>query len=206
MNDFAMKRIFLFLIVFLSCFGILYVMGAKTYTAFESEVTGNSSANIATWNIFINEKQLHQFTEQDLLIDDITWDTQHTRDGKVSPGSTGTMKLVIDPSTTDVAIRYDITYEDRSSNEEYLLHVLSIEDGENELIRTGPNTYTGIFTLDDIKNGKQKTIDISLVWKNEEAQNEEDTMVGDGTKQPNYVKFYFEASQYQGEVIEEYVE
>lgn len=206
MDDFMVKRFFLFPILFFCCLWIIYEMGGKTYTAFESEVIGDASVEVATWNILINEKNLNEFIEQDLLVDNITWDTNHTREGKVSPGSVGVMKLVIDPSTTEVAIRYDITYEDREFSDEYLLHILSIAVDNDELIRTGENTYTGIFSLDDINNKKKKEILISLMWENDENQNVNDTMIGTGIKQPSYAKLHFRASQYQGEVIESYIE
>ena len=113
-------------IVILIC--LLYLNGNSTYTSYESEVTGNVDSDIADWKIKVNDTLITTESEQVINIDSINWETNHTRDGKVSPGATGTIEITIDPTSTKVAFDYELTVIDQSIDPTKILIVNEIDN------------------------------------------------------------------------------
>ena len=77
-------------------------------------------------------------------------------------------------------------------------------DGK-ELVQTAPNTYTGVFTLDDIEAHQTSEITIEATWINDEANNENDSKIAQGELEPDYLGLDFKAIQYHGEEIVPYI-
>lgn len=190
------KYIFSVVIV-LSCV-LLYVFSNRTFTAFESKVKDDILVNIADWKIFVDNQDISK-QEKDIKLSNITWESTHTRENKVAPGSKGVVNVLIDPSTTEVAFKYNITLVDHKRDPDVILTVKSITlDGKN-LDITGSNTFSGIVTLDDLKKKKTLPLIINVEWVNDETNNEKDSIIGRNEGEANYLKLNFEASQYKGE-------
>lgn len=198
------KKIRTILTLSLFAFIFLYSLGTHTLTRYEQKVKMDSSINLAKWNITVNNLNITDYYDKELEITDITWKGSNTRDNKLAPGSTGTAKIVISPNNTEVAIKYDLTFIDKSIDKNKILTIINIRDEEGGLIKTQENTYTGIFTLEDIKNGKTKTIYIDLEWIDNEATDEFDTKVGMGEIKADFTTINMIATQYNGEEIVEY--
>ena len=78
---------------------------------------------------------------------------------------------------------------------------------EGELIKTGPNTYTGTISLSDVQTGKKANIRAYLLWLNNETKNEADTEIATtGQRETLNVSLKATVSQYLGEEIIEYTE
>ena len=189
---------------FLFIFIFIYILGTYTLTSYEQEVKMNSSINLAKWNITVNGSNITDYCEEELEITDITWEGTNTRDNKLAPGSKGTAKIVISPNDTEVAIKYDLTFIDKSVDENKILTITNIKDEDGDLIKTQENTYTGIFSLEDINNGKTKTLTIDLEWIDSNDTNEFDTKVGMGEIEAEFTTINMIATQYNGEEIIEY--
>lgn len=189
-------------VVFL-CIGIAFYLYFKdAYSIFEGIVNGFINPNIATWNIKVND--ILVTTEEPVSVDitSITWKSDHVADNKVAPGSIGSLDIVIDPTDTDVAIRYDIEVIDKNIEPEKLLTVHSVADLSSNLIRTGVSTYTGIITLDEIDNKDVENIKLSVEWIDDNTEINFDS-IGDDVS--DYLVINFRAIQYRGEEIIPYV-
>lgn len=182
------------------CFVYLYSKG--TYTIFESIIDGTINPDIATWSIKVNDVLVTTTDPATVDITNITWTGEHVADGKVAPGSVGVLDINIDPTDTDVAIRYDIEVIDKNINPDKLLTVHSITDNVGELVRTGISTYSGVITLDDISNGVVENITLNLEWVDDDLEIDFDEV---GVTADNYLEINFRAIQYRGEEIIPYV-
>lgn len=149
-------------IVILIC--LLYLNGNSTYTSYESEVTGNVDSDIADWKIKVNDTLITTESEQVINIDSINWETNHTRDGKASPGATGTIEITIDPTTTKVAFDYELTVIDQTIDPTKILIVNEIDNEVGKLDKID-NTYHGSMSLQDIKDGKKEKLTMHVKWE-----------------------------------------
>lgn len=193
------KMLLLFLCIILC---VVYLKSRVTYTAYRSQVDGNFALPISKWNIKVDKKSLNTQTEREITIDDVKWDSTHTREGKVALGSRGDINIEIDPTDTGVAIIYKFTIIDRKQDPEKILTLNSVSSSEDSIVRTGPYEYTGLITLDDIKNKKKPVIKLEVEWKDEGDY----FFDPEETNNDNFIHIDFQASQYRGEEITEYRE
>ena len=190
------KRIFIVLII-VSCFS-LCVFTNKTYTSYESAVDNEVSVDVADWKIEIDGQDIAT-TTHDISLNNIVWENTHASELTAAPGSKGIVKIKIDPTTTQVAIKYNITYIDHTIDPDCILTVNNIYLEEEELLKVNDNTYSGVLTMNQIVEGTTRTLVIHVEWINDENNNEIDTQIGLDEKEPNYLKLEFDASQYTGE-------
>ena len=191
-------QVFLITILILLC--IAFLKSRVTYTSYESSINGNVSSPIASWRISIDGKDISTLSTDSLTIDSINWSTNNVREGKVAPGSVGDMKIVIDPTGTDVAIYFELEIIDKSVDESKFLKVtnISITNTDIELRRIAVNKYAGILTLDDISSGDKPVVDIDVIWESVEEV-EYNTGVNDNLDA--FLVFNFNAKQYSGEEL-----
>lgn len=173
------------------------------YAVFHSEMEANVELKNGIWNITVNGEKITTGVETEFVIDQIeTTQDVHVKPGKLAPGLSGSFEIVINPENTDVSLRYDITLnqeELKNSN----LKIKSIQEIEKSypLIKTAENTYTGIISLDDIKNGTTHKIKMEVEWIDDEIYDESDTELGKSTTHQLQIPIKFHAIQYLGEEI-----
>ena len=179
-----------------------------TYAKYYSEAIAELEQSVGQWVIKINDMDIYSETGQtvefDMDIQNLVAD-ENTMPGKISPGSTWAADIKLDPSGTDVAVRYDIEVSPaqiETVDAEY--HITAI-DGETQVIKTGANKFTGIITLAEVQENKQAQIRCSVIWNNNEERNTEDTQLA-GTSQSIEIPLTIKCTQYLGEEIEEYTE
>ena len=182
----------------------LYVI-TNTYALFFSEAKGTLQANLAKWEIEINQTDISNNKTKEFTIDTINISkNDFTEDNHIAPGGTGYFDIVINVKDTDVSVRYDLSINTESLNQNNKIKINSIGvlEKNNTFIETGNYSYTSIIPLENIKNGNNvNTIRITFEWKNDETNNEADTIMG--TK-PNYaikLPVVLNVSQYLGEEI-----
>ena len=132
-------------------------------------------------------------------------------DNKVAPGREMYVDLLIDPSDTDVSVRYDININLESNGslevqkvENFVQTKDSKEIISSTIIETGNNIFTGVLPFEKIEKGYVSKVRVYLVWKNYEIKNAEDTLKGEteNSKLTLPIKIKFE--QYMGEAINPY--
>lgn len=194
------KTLKIILIICVICFCLFYLRLKVTYTSYESKITGNIDSKIANWNITINNETITEKISKTINLGDISWENKHANPSKVAPSSIGKLNLIIDPTTTSVAIKYEIKITDKNINKDKLLTVNNITDNTSSIIKTSSDTYTGLITLSEIKNNQKKTATINLEWKNDDTINDLENNSTD------FVTIEFTAFQYKGEKIIAYQE
>lgn len=196
------KSIIQIVVVMVLVFGSLYYLYSKgTYTAYETLTNGRITPNMAKWNISVDGFKVTSSDVQTIGLSNITWNSSNAVNGKALPGSTGTAKAIIDPMDTDVAIKYTFEIIDKSVDDTKFLKVTNINDNGNNLIRVGENVYTGIFSLDDIKNKVKKELVLDVEWPLGEDVDPTSEEVNSSV---NFLVINFTVEQYKGEAIVPY--
>ena len=196
-----MKRL---IIIFALSF-FVFIFSARTYSSLSSTTSGDTVAELAKWNILINNTNISSTYNETVSINNIEWESDHAINYNAAPGSTGVIHLLIDPTDTQVAIRFDLTVIDHTVDETKVLTIESMALNGTELVKTSPNTYTGVFTLEDIAAHQTSEITIEAAWINDEANNETDSKIAQGEIEPDYLGLDFQAIQYHGEEIVPYI-
>lgn len=196
------KSIIQIVVVMVLVFGSLYYLYSKgTYTAYETLTNGKITPNMAKWNISVDGFKVTSSDVQTIGLSNITWNSSNAVNGKALPGSTGTVKITIDPMDTDVAIKYTFEIIDKSVDDTKFLKVTNINDNGNNLIRVGENVYTGIFSLDDIKKQAKKELTFDVEWPLGEDIDPTSEEVNSSI---NFLVINFSVEQYKGEAIVPY--
>ncbi len=200
-----MKKIDKVLISLFIVFALIFFI-SKSFALLESDVKANARIPIGKWNILVNNTNLGSIQTKEILIDNVMFESnEHTASGVVAPGMKGEATITIDPNGTDVAFLYNITYEDKNTNSNAVLNVTNVSSSDGDLTKTGPNTYTGLFTLNKIRSNKKENVKIELEWINDESNNDFDSLVGTESIKASLINLEFEAIQYNGESIVPYV-
>lgn len=196
------KSIIQIVVVMVLVFGSLYYLYSKgTYTAYETLTNGKITPNMAKWNISVDGFKVTSTDVQTIGLSNITWNSSNAVNGKALPGSTGTVKITIDPMDTDVAIKYTFEIVDKNVDDTKFLKVTNINDNGNNLIRVGENVYTGIFSLDDIKKQAKKELTFDVEWPLGEDIDPTSEEVNSSI---NFLVINFSVEQYKGEAIVPY--
>ena len=195
------------IICFVLCIGCILYLGAKaTYTSYESQIEGNVANPVAGIHLKINGVDVVSNNDGTLdnrvILDNTTWVSTHTREEKISPGSTGTIYLEVDPTGSDVAILYEFRFVDKKIDDDKLLTFGPISS-DRTLTRTSEDTYTGVFTLSDITNNQKAHITASFFF---DHLNDIEGITEDNQVLDDFFEIHFHAVQYRGEQIVEYVE
>lgn len=170
---------------------LIYLKSKVTYTSYESKVEATVDSKIANWNILVNDTLITSDTPKDIVIDKIDWFTNHTREGKVAPGSTGVVTLIIDPKTTDVAIEYELKIIDKKIDPTKILTVTYVSTNNYDLTKVG-DTYSATFPLKEIKSGKKEVITIFLKWIEESEVTE---VTPEDNISTDFIEISFKAKQ-----------
>lgn len=196
-----MKKLFRLLIMTIILIAGLVII-SDTFGLFETEGIGVVKQDVGKWIIKINDVDITKSTNAEFVIDDFSYtENANVASGKIAPNSEGYVELVIDPSGTDVSVRYDLTLNLDVADTLSSLQI-NVEDlTGGEIIKTGDNKYTGVLKVDDIKNGKTNKLRINIKWLNDEANNDIDTEMGQNENSKVSIPITIRAIQYTGEEI-----
>lgn len=188
-----------FILILIGCF--LYLSNKITYTSYESKIGGSVKNDVARFKLLINGKDAASF--DNVLIEDVVWDSTNTREGKLSPGSCGFFELNLDPSESDVALLYKFSFVDHKVDEGKIIEFNKIESNNSKIVRTDNTEYSGIITLDDIKNGNKPKIRVDFCYPD---IGEQEPFTEDNNNLDDFFTIDFSTYQYLGEELVEYKE
>lgn len=161
-----------------------------TYSRYYTSAnTSDLSKDIGEWIIKVNEKDIYSENGQTLefTLNNFSNFTNPNADPtKISPGNKGYTDIVIDPSGTDVAVRYDIEFNESIIFELQNMFGININlelqtPTENmQFVKISNSKYSGTISLEDIQENQKATIRYYVEWINteEEYRNEMDTLMG----------------------------
>lgn len=151
------KKILILLII--CVIALLIYKFISIYAIFYSQVSGNLKFENGTWNIIVNGTEISKGTQVDFVIDNINIENdKNVKKDKIAPGLGGDFAITINPKDTDVSVKYEITLDKKNLKESNFLGIKSIKEiqANNEVVRTGANTYTGVIPLDRVKARRNK--------------------------------------------------
>ena len=194
--------LFMCIIVVVIIYEIIHI-----YAVFYSEMSGNVQFENGKWNIYVNGTEISTGVTTSFTVDQISIDeSSHVKAGNLAPGLSGDFEIAINPSDTDVSVRYDITLDrENMTNDNIRITDIAETEDNNTLTRTDEDTYTGIIPLQKIKNGITNNIHISIEWT-DTADGTQDLLVGATNNPKLQIPITVHFSQYSGETITEYVE
>ena len=172
-----------------------------TLAVFETNATGDANMDIGKFVVKINGTNIIDGSSKIIRVNNFVYtDNDHVEDGYIAPGREGYFDIVLDVTDSDVAARYDITFDltnDYADNINYYVTSLNGSD----TVKTGESTYSGVVSLDDITAGKTITLRINVSWDNDVEYDEEDTELGLQKNNSISIPVVIKASQYMGETI-----
>lgn len=150
---------------------VVSFIGGRAYAKYMSRVTGQGTADIASWNFKVNERE-----EQIQTISlKSTLNNETLANNKIAPGTEGDFKIKIDATGSEVGINYIIKFENESRKPTNLKFTY---DG---------NTYNSITELQEVLAGvinandqdKVKTLTIGWNWKYETGTSPQEILAND---------------------------
>lgn len=201
---------------------LIYIL-TTTYSKYVSAATAVIEEDIAQWNIAINGTDItaNPGDTVEFPITDFTWDW--VEDGpvkkpKVAPGMNGFFYLEIDPTGSDVAMHYTIKIDNTKLTDANTINLqikgirLNGEELEFESIEnpgdgtTDPTSEIEIDilkTLDEIKSDDEEIrideVEVEVKWENNEAYNEQDSLIGSVPNNQITLPIILEFEQYTGD-------
>ena len=121
----------------------------------------------------------------------------NVRAGKFAPGISGYYDLIIDPTDTEVSIKYTIII-DEFENESLTIDHLQLISGNGTLTQDADDNYVGIIPLGSTVT---EQIRIFLVWTNQDTDeaNEADSLMGTAINPDVEIPVTIHFIQYLGE-------
>lgn len=191
------------------CIILLLIYGiVRIYALFHSELYAKVQLKNGTWNIVVNSTDITKGTDVKFIIDNIQiQENEHVKPGKLAPGLIGNFKISINPTDTDVSVRYDINLDkEKLTNDN--MQIKSIKETllGNELVQVAENTYAGVITVEEIKAQKMNEVTVEIEWAENDDNNEQDVNLGSIWNAECQVPITVHVSQYLGEEISPYNE
>ena len=138
---------------------ILSFLGGHAFAKYMSRVTGQGTADIASWNFKVNEKEdkLQTISLKSTIND------ENLINNKIAPGTEGSFQIKLDATGSEVGIDYIIKFENESQKPTNLKFVYN------------GNTYNSLTELQEVLKGKINadeqnkitTLTIGWNWKYE---------------------------------------
>lgn len=197
------KKIYI-VYVFILLIAIICI--AQIYAIFHSEVGGTVNFVKGVWQIKVNGTEISNGINKEFTVNNIEiQNNEHVKPGNLAPGLSGVFNISINPENTDVSVKYDISLNEQSlANKNIIIKSIKETNQGKTLVKTGENTYTGIITLDEIKQGIQNNIEVEIEWKDDEINNEDDIEMGIKEDYKLEIPIIVHVSQYLGEEIVAY--
>lgn len=199
------KTLLWLLVLLMAVFAIFKI--ADTYAIFETNASATVSQQTGKWVIKLNGTDISGGVVENFTINDFVYtENINVADNVIAPGRNGYFDIVVDPTGTDVAVRYDIkidlvsgTFPDNIS--------FAIQDLSGQAsIKTAVDTYSGVIGLTGIQAGQLVTLRVNITWNNDATNNHDasDTTLGKDKTSKISIPVEVKVIQYLGEVITPY--
>ncbi len=142
---------------------ILSFVGGQTYSKYVTEVRGDGTAQIATWDFKVNGQK----EEVQTISLGSTYDSSTLVNGKIAPGTEGNFQIKVDATGSDVGIDYKIKFSDETTKPANLKFYYQ-EVEYNSVLELG-DALSGTINADD--GNKSRTFDIKWKWNYETGSN-----------------------------------
>lgn len=178
------KKILILILILI----LLVLILRSAFSKYVNEAVGATSNKIGQWIIKVNNQDITEDVNT-FLIDNFTWsENAHVKPPKVAPGMKGHFNITIDPTGTDVALKYTIKIDEKKLREiaDINLKITGIKENgvesELKLDDEGNFIIEKEKTLAQIKSDTEAidNLEIEVTWvdDNTEESNKKDSEVG----------------------------
>lgn len=169
------KKDIKFIIIFIFVVGISFIyLFQATYAKYRKQITSEVNANVASWNIKINDEAIANKKKLANSITPIFDENEYVKANTLAPGVTGHFDIIIDSSNVDVDFTYEITASLAEDTDLKDFKITGYELNDSGTI----NKYDSSITGDLVKNTKNTKIRFYVAWIDDdtnEMNNSEDT-------------------------------
>lgn len=128
---------------------LVVTVSLSTFAIYKSTSTGNAKVEVAKWVVKVDGNNM--VTTDTFTLADVEWATNtDVKEGKIAPGSTGTLELEIDASESEVSVDYAVELDTTAIDNDNI--TISVDEEE------GTIDYSA--TAADMK----KTVTINVEW------------------------------------------
>lgn len=177
------KKIVLIAIIAIAV-AIISFVGGRAYAKYMSKVTGNGTAEVASWSFKVNNSSEKM---QNISLNS-TLNNEKIINKKIAPGTSGNFQIKLDGAGSDVGINYSVRFENATTKPTNL-----------KFIYNG-KTYDSLATLQEQLNGsfnansenKTQTFNIGWEWKYETGKTVQEIATNDkiDTNEAKQIKNY----------------
>ena len=104
---------------------IVAFIGGQSFSKYMSEVRGDVTTQIATWDFKVNGG----IQEVQTIELNTTSNNETLLNNKIAPGTNGSFDITLDSTNSDVGIDYTIKFEEQNSKPKNLLFIYDNEKG-----------------------------------------------------------------------------
>lgn len=134
---------------------LLVVASFGTYAIYQSSASGSGTASAAAWVVQVNNSNIVTSSTHTFDLGSINWSSSdHVATGKIAPGSTGTVNLVIDATGSEVSLDYSVALGDVTVND------AAVPSGTISVSTS--SSLTGSILLS--ASSKTVTIPLTITW------------------------------------------
>ena len=166
-------------IIFIQIMYCIFVMClifiTKTYSKYTNFSEGERIFETANWKVKIENIDITKQKECNIDILLNTDDNKYVTEGKVAPGITANGTFTLDPSDSEVTIKYIVTPGKIMYNEkEFSDFKIKMIKANNKILECENGEYTDIIELENIN----ELIEFTIVVEWQSNDDEEDTIKG----------------------------
>ena len=142
---------------------------ALTYSRYTSEATRNPSAQIPKWTNKVGGTPITT-AKQTITLTEVNFvQNANVAANKIAPGVTAKIPVELDATGTEVSVDYKIEISGS----------ITVTPANSKISLKNGAAVVG--TIDKDASNKKKTIEVEIVWENNEANNAADTANGTST-------------------------
>lgn len=150
----------------------------QIFAKYLTSATGNTSMNVARWNILVNNTSIKNNTDISNTLAPVFPGNDHIAPGIIAPTSEGYFDLDFNFKDADVSFEYEIstTVDPNSSVKDLVLTGYTVDDGEKVEFTNNNSIKDTILLTDNIETRK---IRVFVKWNDDQnatMDNEEDTL------------------------------
>ena len=169
------KFIILIILILILCLVFFLI---QIFAKYLTSATGNTSMNVARWNILVNNTSIKNNTDISNTLVPVFPGNDNIASGIIAPTAEGYFDLNFDFKDADVSFEYEIstTVDANSSVKDLVLTGYNIEDGEKIEFSNNHSIKDTILLTDNVDTRK---IRVFVTWddgQNSTMDNEADTL------------------------------
>ena len=138
-----------------------------TYAIYKSSAAGNATISTAAWVVTVGDgtTQTDIVANNTFNVNSINWGNSTIgKNGKIAPGDSGTVDIVIDATGSEVDVSYAITFGNLTDG------TTAVTNSKLKAVAATGSALTGTIPYSSAANGMRRTVTLDVTW---EAQDDD---------------------------------